>query len=1457
MIKRTLIVSLLLYGLVFGQLRPDATTIEDAYMPYGGAAMNSFALFPVIPDIGFSPDAPPTSFHLQWEVDTYSAGIAVLNAAGIRYHSFFQWAELEATDVNAVVDEDPDIEDALFGVQIRIDGTPNEFASGKYYRSMNRLEWRNFFLKSVKRAMNAGASGISIDMASTIHIDSFDPEDLAAFKTYMLNHYNGADLIAAGWNYESTDYRTWIHDELGHIEMPQTLDIPIGAPPYARDWVYFKMQRIQDTWKIIQDSINAFAQEKGEIFRVYGNNAYLGALGQAGIYTMLNLEGRNLPYYQGQLISEYFAFSRFYPLTGSVTGLMKAAQSLGVRNVLWSTPDVYPPSDDARREQLLHIVAESFASGGLAQFGGAPPIETYTPYFYLIQKQKELLNSVMPHGQAAIFMSLATGLRQNYTHALYGAQMLLQELGVSYNVVEGGNNIDWPDEFSLADLDGYDLVLLPESAYMTANQVNVLLTYVNNGGKLITFTQGAYPGYSGGLDEFGHELGNATWTGLVNTRTGFNPYGSGMVYVLEYHPDATQENMNFFWNKRNIGSSSDITACDEIRSSVENALPVLGIVPDIQRQNTDRKVQVFRHDNAAKNEMVVHFVNGCVDPASLLHIDSENDTLTLTVPENFTGDSALVTFFKPGEPDGFGSHTVAVDAGMITVVLPMLHIWTFLKTEETNGSPTLQVDNFTVSNGQNRFRLPANSTPVFSWNASVSADFGQIQIWTNANFTGTPVYDSGLFNPNSGTFSDDSWIPEEGHSYIARLMLWQNGGISSNWVNTGFHANARPLPPKMPQVYDNLNDLWYNGIYAGAVTSTHPLLRFHYGSDAENDSLYYILEVWTDSLPSNITDSTNLTLLVSEPLPVLFSAGGDGDEWVDSINATLDIDNAGMWFCWRSYDRLDTSDASVWGRFTWDHRNDPPNPFNLTSPTDGDVLNNPVNFSWEFTGDSDPASYWLDRADLYLADDEAFTDNLLILENLGEEINQNPHATYDQLVLHKAYYWKILIHDQNGGSRFSNQAGIFFTDDGSNQAPAQPQILQGESEFFSLSDSLRWTKSADADFDMVQYQLQIATDADFTSLLIDQQDIVFSEDVGTILAWPLNAWSDSVSFATHGVYFYRVRASDSFGGISEFSQFVQFTLNETPIASLPIASVILKEDSIGVVWNDLTENFADPDEDELNVWVFSWNDGIQNAVISWPAVWVTLQENYFGSTWLVLGANDPYNATVYDTLYFDITPVNDAPTLFSLLLPAENSLVTITEANLSQNLVFSWQKSDDADNESLIYALTFSSNDTVLIDTTLADTSLAVSLEWLNTAMETLAIDHFSGSWAVSVFDSTAEVPAVNNAFTLNLRSELLTGIGDLSLPEAFTVFPNYPNPFNPVTTIRLGLPDAADLSIVIYDVRGRNIANLSEGAHPAGWYEFQWNGTDLSGRQVSSGLYFCRIHSGRELHVLKMTYLR
>ncbi len=76
-------------------------------------------------------------------------------------------------------------------------------------------------------------------------------------------------------------------------------------------------------------------------------------------------------------------------------------------------------------------------------------------------------------------------------------------------------------------------------------------------------------------------------------------------------------------------------------------------------------------------------------------------------------------------------------------------------------------------------------------------------------------------------------------------------------------------------------------------------------------------------------------------------------------------------------------------------------------------------------------------------------------------------------------------------------------------------------------------------------------------------------------------------------------------------------------------------------------------------------------------------------------------------------------------------------------------------------------------------------------------------------------------------------------------LLPNYPNPFNPSTTVVFALDRPADVRLAVHDVRGRLVAMLVQDYQPAGRHQVVWNGANLQGSPVASGVYLIRLQAG------------
>ena len=100
-------------------------------------------------------------------------------------------------------------------------------------------------------------------------------------------------------------------------------------------------------------------------------------------------------------------------------------------------------------------------------------------------------------------------------------------------------------------------------------------------------------------------------------------------------------------------------------------------------------------------------------------------------------------------------------------------------------------------------------------------------------------------------------------------------------------------------------------------------------------------------------------------------------------------------------------------------------------------------------------------------------------------------------------------------------------------------------------------------------------------------------------------------------------------------------------------------------------------------------------------------------------------------------------------------------------------------------------------------------------------------------------------------------GLTNPSIPKQFELFQNYPNPFNPMTTLRYGLVDRANVTLTIYDIIGKRVRTFDRGEEASGIKSLVWNGTDDHGKPLSAGIYLIQLQTGNFTQTRKMILLK
>ncbi|HNX01098.1 MAG TPA: T9SS type A sorting domain-containing protein, partial [Candidatus Cloacimonadota bacterium] len=113
-----------------------------------------------------------------------------------------------------------------------------------------------------------------------------------------------------------------------------------------------------------------------------------------------------------------------------------------------------------------------------------------------------------------------------------------------------------------------------------------------------------------------------------------------------------------------------------------------------------------------------------------------------------------------------------------------------------------------------------------------------------------------------------------------------------------------------------------------------------------------------------------------------------------------------------------------------------------------------------------------------------------------------------------------------------------------------------------------------------------------------------------------------------------------------------------------------------------------------------------------------------------------------------------------------------------------------------------------------------------------------------------------NNVNVIDFHTIVPT-IDSVSIQDNELHLTNYPNPFNPSTSISFDLPEAGLVNLDIYNIRGQKVKNLVSENYTRGYHAVTWNGTDDNRHAVASGVYFARINRGGKNVSRKLVLLK
>ncbi len=387
--------------------------------------------------------------------------------------------------------------------------------------------------------------------------------------------------------------------------------------------------------------------------------------------------------------------------------------------------------------------------------------------------------------------------------------------------------------------------------------------------------------------------------------------------------------------------------------------------------------------------------------------------------------------------------------------------------------------------------------------------------------------------------------------------------------------------------------------------------------------------------------------------------------------------------------------------------------------------------------------------------------------------------------------------------------------------PAVPTLLSPANNAInqSLTPTLSWSTTGE------EYQLQVSTNAGFTNIIVVQNISL------------LNSYQIPTPILTQNItYYWRVRASNS-SGTSSFSSPFAFT---TTSATLPAAPTLITPAS-GAANVSVTPSFDWSDVSGAASYRFqlstsnSFNTTIVDSLnVTQSQFSLPLSLSNSTTYYWRVAAKNAAGTGVYSSI-FSFTTVLAPPAVPILIAPPNGSIgISTTDMFLWQGALgatsFNFQIATDVNFNNLVHNVIVTAPLQIMQPGILQPNMLYF---WRVRGINTGGNGVYSAIW--------------------NFRTTTsgITNLGGV-IPTEFKLYNNYPNPFNPSTTIRFDIPKNTDVKIKVYDLTGKMVSELIDFSVPAGAYETSFNASILA-----SGIYYYRIEAGEFIDTKKMMLIK
>jgi len=292
--------------------------------------------------------------------------------------------------------------------------------------------------------------------------------------------------------------------------------------------------------------------------------------------------------------------------------------------------------------------------------------------------------------------------------------------------------------------------------------------------------------------------------------------------------------------------------------------------------------------------------------------------------------------------------------------------------------------------------------------------------------------------------------------------------------------------------------------------------------------------------------------------------------------------------------------------------------------------------------------------------------------------------------------------------------------------------------------------------------------------------------------------------------------------------------NLPPVISSIDTQIMNEDETLKISYTDLYPYISDPNDPDSTLTIsfnYSGNHFVLNTLAD-TAISITPKENWNGKDSIRINVSDT-SLTTSATIIINVLPVNDIPVFSNVpdTIKIESDKGTILQVF---DLI--------SDVETPDTALTISFN--------ISTDSIQYNYSKETGLLELFAITGYSGNASLNI--KAVDTDSASNQTSLIIKVErTITDIAQMNeIPKHYSLAQNYPNPFNPSTNIKFTIPQRGYVSLKVYDILGKEVAQLVNKELNPGSYTVQFDASDAN-YGLASGIYLYRLES-KQFHRTK-----